>query len=51
MTSIAGSSNKYKPSITEGKFNRYITDNDYDHSKEQIESVLRAAGYRDNRSY
>ena len=51
MTSIAGSSTKYKPSITEGKFNRYITGNDYDHSKEQIESVLRAAGYRDDRSY
>jgi hypothetical protein len=51
MTSISGSSTKYKPSITEGKFNRYITGNDYDHSKEQIESVLRAAGYRGDRSY
>ena len=51
MTSIAGSSTTYKPSITKGKFNRYISGNDYDHSKEQIESVLRAAGYRDNRSY
>ena len=51
MTSIAGSSTTYKPSITEGKFNRYISGNNYDHSKEQIESVLRAAGYRGNRSY
>ena len=51
MTSITGSSTKYKPSITEGKFNKYIGSDSYDHSKEQIQSVLRAAGYRDNRSY
>jgi len=51
MTSIAGSSNTYKPSITEGKFSRYVTGDKYDHSKKQIESVLRAAGYKDNRSY
>tara|TARA_B100000700_G_C15026664_1_gene848504 strand:+ start:1374 stop:2243 length:870 start_codon:yes stop_codon:yes gene_type:complete len=51
MTAISGSSSKYKPSITEGKFHRYITGDDYDHSKEQIESVLRASGYKNNRSY
>lgn len=51
MTSIAGSSNKYKPSITQGKFNQYISGNDYGHSDEQIKSVLRAAGYRGDRSY
>jgi len=51
MTSIAGSSTKYKPSITDGKFTRYITDDTYDHSKKQIESVLRASGYRGDSSY
>ena len=39
-------SSSYKPSLTEGKFSRYVTGDTYDHSKRQIESVLRAAGYR-----
>ena len=48
MTNVKTSSNTYKPSITEGKFSRYVTGDTYDHSKKQIESVLRAAGYKDN---
>tara|TARA_B100001250_G_scaffold134326_1_gene114866 strand:+ start:4567 stop:5460 length:894 start_codon:yes stop_codon:yes gene_type:complete len=49
MSSSDESSSKYKPSILSGKFNRYIGGEQSTDSEKELESLLRATGYRENR--